>query len=171
MKFFTLFIIFTLSAKIFALDDKVVLKNVRKMGKELKRELKSGMEKSPIEALELCNIKAPLIELKYKKDNLKIGRVSLKNRNPNNKPKKWMLKYLEKFHKKSINDNYIIVNIDEHRKGFLKPIITLPLCLKCHGRSIDSNLSKEIFSRYPNDKATGFSGGDIRGFFWAEYDK
>jgi len=60
-----------------------------------------------------------------------------------------MLKYLEKFHKKSIDDNYIIIDIDEHRKGFLKTIITLPLCLKCHGSSIGSNLSKEIFSKIP----------------------
>jgi hypothetical protein len=171
MKVLTIFIFFTFNTNIFALDDKVVLKNVKKMGKELKGELKSGMKKSPIEALKLCNIKAPLIELKYKKDNLKIGRVSLKNRNSNNKPKKWMLKYIEKFHKKSITDNYIIVDIDEQRKGFLKPIITMPICLKCHGSSIDSNLSKEILGKYPNDKATGFSAGDIRGFFWAEYDK
>jgi len=45
--------------KIFTPDDKVVLKNVKKMGKELKRELKSGLKNSPIEALELCNIKSP----------------------------------------------------------------------------------------------------------------
>jgi hypothetical protein len=171
MKFITLLILFTFTSSIMALEDKVILKNVKKMGKELKRELKSGMKKSPKEALEICNIKAPIIEQKYKKSNLKIGRVSLKSRNPNNKPKKWMLKYIEDFHKKKITKDYIIVDIDGARKGFLKPIITMPLCLKCHGANIDSALSKEILNRYPNDKAIGFSVGDIRGFFWSEYDK
>ena len=76
MKITIFLIFFTLSGNAFALEDKVVLKNIKKLGKELKKELQAGMKKSPSEALQICNIKAPKIEEKYKSEDLKIGRVS-----------------------------------------------------------------------------------------------
>jgi len=154
-----------------ALSDKVVLENVKKLGAELKKELKTGMKKSPKDALEICNIKAPIIEGKYNKDKLKIGRISSKNRNPNNRPKDWMIKYIKDFHSKNIKDKYITVEISENKKGFLMPIPTVPVCLKCHGRKVNPNLYKAILEKYPRDKATGYTVGEIRGFFWAEYNK
>lgn len=171
MRILTVFIFIICNSASFAMDEKLVLKNIKKMGKELKRELKVGMKESPKDALKICNIKAPIIEAKYKEDNLKIGRVSLKNRNPNNRPKEWMLKYIDGFHKKSIKEKYISIQISEKRRGLLMPIITMPLCLKCHGDNIDGGLHKEILKKYPNDKAIGYKSGDIRGFFWAEYNK
>jgi hypothetical protein len=170
MKLFSLFFTLALCTSSYALEDKVVLKNIKKMGKELKQELQAGMKKSPSDALKVCNVKAPLIEGKYKDASLKIGRVSLKNRNPNNKPKEWMLKYIEGFHNKTIKEGYLVVKIDNKRKGLLKPIVTLPNCLNCHGPNIQADLDKEILDLYPNDKARGYSVGEIRGFFWAEYD-
>lgn len=168
----TLFLIFImLSGNALALDEKVVLKNVKKLGKELKKELQAGMKKSPSEALQICNIKAPKIEEKYKSEDLKIGRVSLKNRNPSNRPKEWMKQYIEKFHAQKNTKSYMFVSIDNKRKGLLKPIITMPNCLKCHGSNIDKSLEGEILKLYPNDKARGYKVGEIRGFFWAEFNE
>ncbi len=37
----------------------------------------------------------------------------------------------------------------------------------CHGEKISQELSAELNKLYPNDKATGFKKGDIRGAFSA----
>lgn len=165
------FICIVFSTSLFALSEKEVLKDIKKLGSELKTQLQAGMKKSPKEALEICNIKAPLIEKKYKKNNLKIGRVSLKNRNPNNKTQVWMNKYIKGFHSQKIKEKYVTVKINKKTQGLLMPIVTMPNCLKCHGDNIDKDLHKEILKRYPNDKAVGYKVGEIRGFFWAEYNK
>lgn len=166
-----LFILIVMSFSTFALEEKVVLENIQKLGSELKAELEAGMRKSPVQALEICNIKAPIIEAKFKTDDLKIGRISLKNRNPDNSPKDWMTKYIEGFQNKQIQDKYVTTLLDHNRKGLLMPITTMPVCLKCHGANIDKDLYKQIVKKYPNDKAIGYKVGDIRGFFWAEFNK
>jgi hypothetical protein len=171
MKNLLILIILMSCSKAFGLEDKIVLQNIKKLGGDLKKELQAGMKKSPKEALEICNIKAPIIEGKYKKDELKIGRVSLKDRNSENTPKEWMTKYIQGFHDKSIKEKYITTDLTSNRKGLLMPILTMPLCLKCHGENVEPGLYKEVLKKYPNDKAIGYKVGQIRGFFWAEYNK
>ena len=43
-------------------------------------------------------------------------------------------------------------------------------CEACHGEreSIDPDVLKTIEAFYPEDRATGFSEGDLRGWFWIE---
>ena len=48
---------------------------------------------------------------------------------------------------------------------YMKAIPTDDVCLMCHGRQLPEDLSAELEKLYPNDKATGFSKGDIRGAF------
>ena len=36
----------------------------------------------------------------------------------------------------------MFVNIDNKTRGMLKPIITMPNCLKCHGGNIDAKLER-----------------------------
>lgn len=154
-----------------AIEDSNALKTIEKLGKDLKVKLTAGMEKSNTEALKTCHIEAPTITDAHNSEGLKIGRVSVKNRNPNNTPKDWMNKYISDFQDKKIKSPYIAVDIDSKHRGLLLPIMTMPMCLKCHGDNIEAGLQKEILSRYPNDKAIGFKTGDIRGYFWAEYEK
>ncbi len=149
-------------------DEKDVLKTIKKFGKELKKELKKGLKKSATEAIKVCHMKAPEITLKNSNEKIQIGRVSLKNRNPNNVPKEWMLSYIDDFYRSGNKTGYKIVDLGE-KKGLLKPIVTMPLCLKCHGTEISEEVVKEISAKYPNDKATGYKTGEIRGFFWAIY--
>ena len=150
-------------------SEKLALKKIQEFGKILKTELKKGLKESPQKAVEVCNLKAPEIQKQVSSDNISIGRVSLKNRNPNNKPKPWMKGYIQKFQSKEIKKSHIVVDLDNGKKGLLKPIITMPLCLKCHGANIDKSLLAVIKNKYPNDKAIGYKVGDIRGYFWAEY--
>jgi hypothetical protein len=47
----------------------------------------------------------------------------------------------------------------------MKPIPTAGLCVTCHGGEMSEEITKKIKSLYPNDQATGFMVGDIRGAF------
>ena len=48
---------------------------------------------------------------------------------------------------------------------FMKAIPTGALCLACHGKVLAPEVAAQIESLYPEDKATGFSEGDLRGAF------
>lgn len=41
----------------------------------------------------------------------------------------------------------------------------MDLGLSCHGESLSTKLEKTLAEHYPNDKATGYKLGDIRGGF------
>ena len=56
------------------------------------------------------------------------------------------------------------------RLGVVLPITTGAVCLRCHGKSIAPEVSSAIRAAYPNDQATGFDEGDLRGVFWVELD-
>jgi hypothetical protein len=48
---------------------------------------------------------------------------------------------------------------------FMKAQGTEKVCLTCHSKNVASKVKKEIHKYYPNDKATGYSLGEIRGAF------
>ena len=47
----------------------------------------------------------------------------------------------------------------------MKAIPTGGLCLQCHGTAIAPKLAEKLSELYPEDKATGYSEGEIRGAF------
>ncbi len=155
----------------YSFTEKEVLFKIKGFGKNLKQELQKGLKKNEIEALKICNLEAEKILEKHNAKDIKIGRVSLKDRNPQNTPKQWMKDYIEKFHSGKITKPYIVTNLSSEKKGLLKPIRTMPVCLKCHGSSISSSTLAEINKLYPDDKAVGYKVGEIRGFFWSEFSK
>jgi hypothetical protein len=55
--------------------------------------------------------------------------------------------------------------ISENEFRLMKAIPTEGLCLSCHGDAISPDVKKALNSYYPQDMATGFSLGDIRGAF------
>jgi hypothetical protein len=58
---------------------------------------------------------------------------------------------------------------------FYAPIVlSNPLCLQCHGtpgREIATATAEAIGQRYPQDRATGFRMGDVRGLWKVEIEK
>ena len=52
----------------------------------------------------------------------------------------------------------------------LLPIRLQPQCTMCHGpaAAIADEVRAEIAASYPDDRATGFATGDLRGWFWVE---
>jgi len=56
---------------------------------------------------------------------------------------------------------------DENGRWFryMKAIPTTEVCLVCHGETLASPLQQKLQSLYPNDQATGYRVGEIRGAF------
>ena len=44
----------------------------------------------------------------------------------------------------------------------------LPLCLTCHGAALSPDVEAALAESYPEDHATGYSAGDLRGAFVVE---
>jgi hypothetical protein len=56
------------------------------------------------------------------------------------------------------------------RIGVLRPIGTLDFCVTCHGprETVEAAIGTVLKTAYPQDQATGFAPGDLRGWIWAE---
>jgi hypothetical protein len=48
---------------------------------------------------------------------------------------------------------------------YMKPVGVGAPCLHCHGTDINAEVKAKIDALYPNDQATGYRQGDIRGAF------
>jgi len=98
---------------------------------------------------------------------------TLKVRNPANAPDAWERKVLESFEaRRARGENvgeleYGEIGAKDGKKVFryMKAIQTKGICLRCHGTNIDPAVASGLKKYYPQDQATGFKLGDIRGAF------
>lgn len=136
-----------------------------KLAGDLLRELMQAMSQPPItQAIKVCKEQAPLIAARVAEEkNLRIGRTSFKLRNSANQAPGWA----ETFVQQRVPEE-IYVPLPDDQLGVLYPIKLQNTCLMCHGSQIPSDLKATIVSNYPRDQATGFSEGDLRGYFWVE---
>lgn len=146
------------------------------LGSRLKSALKAAMQDGgPVAAIAVCNEKAPEIAAGIReRDGIDAGRTSLKWRNPDNAPDAWEKGILVKFEAEKAAgasnldlETWTVVSGDDGARTFryMKAIPTLPLCLKCHGGNVDPEVAAKIGALYPEDHATGFGLGDLRGAF------
>lgn len=136
---------------------------------QLKKELIQGLMNSPIDAISVCQIRAPQIAAKLSTDGVTVGRASNKPRNDKAVTPQWVLPYLEKYrHLSQENAVPMHVEIDSTRIGYVKPIRIQTPCLTCHGDHIDKPLQQKINQLYPNDQAVNYKKGEFRGVFWVE---
>ena len=144
---------------------------------QLKGELGKAMKAGgPIKAIEVCKTVAPAIAKEQsEKHGWKVGRTSLKTRNPGNAPDEWERKVLEKFESRVADGKeagaYFEVVEENGKKAFrfMKAIVMPPLekapCLKCHGENIDPKIAAKLDALYPQDMARGYKPGMVRGAF------
>jgi hypothetical protein len=69
--------------------------------------------------------------------------------------------------KKEMKNEYVEV-IDEGGQKYLRymrPLVAVPLCINCHGpkEGIPTDVKTILAEKYPEDRATGFLVGDLRG--------
>jgi hypothetical protein len=145
------------------------------LGKELKSTLQASMKANgPIDSVSVCRVQAPQIAGKVSHlTGMSVARTSLRTRNQANKPDAWEKSVLEQFEQRKSKGEevgaleYYELTEHEGKKVFryMKAIPTAEVCLSCHGSNIAEPLAAKINSLYPDDMATGFTVGDIRGAF------
>ena len=136
---------------------------------ELKQALKAGLEQGPVEAIEVCRVRAPEIAKALSRDGVRMGRASHKLRNPGNAAPAWVQPVVDAYLNGGAVPEPKTVSIEDGYQGYVEPIMTQPLCLVCHGETPAPELEAKISELYPSDQAKGFSAGDLRGVFWVEY--
>ena len=106
-----------------------------------------------------------------KSHNVVIKRTSHKLRNPKNKPdiddEAVLNEYLRLQEEHKPMEPIVMKDADGY-VHFYAPIKLKEACLKCHGtpgKEIPEQIYKLIKSKYPNDKATGFKVGELRGIW------
>jgi hypothetical protein len=142
---------------------------------ELKGELVSAIQAGgPAHAVDVCNTKAGEIAARVSRERgMALSRVSLKNRNPGNAPNDWQRDVLEMFEKdkaagsdpSKLEYRTVVATADGNQFRYMKAIPTAEVCLNCHGAELAPAGQAKIDELYPDDKATGYAVGDLRGAF------
>lgn len=136
----------------------------------LMQALQSGLAESPESAIRVCRIEAPAIAERSGEPGLQVGRSSHRLRNPVNAPAPWMREIIDHYLASPDDRAPRTVRLAEDRYGYAEPIVTQPMCTVCHGRAIAPQLAGTIAELYPEDQATGFEAGELRGIFWVTLD-
>ncbi len=99
----------------------------------------------------------------YNATGYQLRQISSKYRNPDNKPDKFEEKALVEFEKDKNLSEYKGVDKVNGQKvlRYLTPLYIEEACLKCH--SAKETIPEFIQEDYPEDKATDYSFGDLRG--------
>jgi hypothetical protein len=137
--------------------------------KNLMQALQSGLQQGPADAISACRDKAPAVAAGLSVDGVLVGRASHRLRNPDNAVPEWVSPVLESWLAPGAQAAPVVVPLPGNRTGYIEPIVTQPLCLTCHGSSLAPEIAERIAADYPEDQATGFEVGDLRGVFWAEF--
>ncbi|MEL7047374.1 MAG: DUF3365 domain-containing protein [Pseudomonadota bacterium] len=147
------------------------------LGKSLKTELKAALKDAgPVHAIGVCQTVAPTLAAAQSEDSgFNVGRTALRIRNPDNAPDAFEIEAMKSFVIEAESGKSfatmeraaITTNADGSKTfRYLKPIPMMEKpCLACHGSDLAPDVEKAITQRYPNDQATGFKPGDLRGAF------
>lgn len=136
----------------------------------LKTLSKALADKGAAEAVGFCSLQAlPLLDSLSKSKNVQIGRISDRYRNPADAPKGIDNEVLNAYKAAAAARQPLEATVRHSGQEvyFYRPImIAMPGCLQCHGNA-DKDISPEVAaalkSRYPDDLATGYALGELRG--------
>lgn len=123
-------------------------------------------EQGPAAAIAVCQKEAKQIAADVgEQQQLMIGRTGVRLRNPTNQPPDWAKSLTE-----NRTDTPTFVSLTNGNAAALLPIKLQVQCLMCHGpkEQIDPGVLEQLQKLYPDDQATGFQEGELRGWFWIE---
>ena len=145
---------------------------VKSFGQNLQTELKGALaDGGPAHAITVCKDRAPQIASELSRaSGAKVGRTSLRYRNPANAPEPWQSGALRNFESQadSLAADAPLEYFDVGRDGsarYMRAIPTGGVCLACHGAAVVDGLQERLEVDYPHDLAVGYALGDIRGAF------
>lgn len=133
---------------------------------KLSGRLTAAMAKGPAEAIAVCRREATQIAAAVgEEQGVRIGRVGVRLRNPNNVGPAWAAPLIE-----SKTETSVFANLSNGNAAALLPIKMQSQCLMCHGpkEQIAPVIEQQLARLYPDDQAVGFQEGELRGWFWIE---
>lgn len=145
------------------------------LGTRLKGKLMAAMsEGGPTAAIDVCAEQAPLIASEVSEETgYEVGRTALRTRNTKNAPDDWERAQLLAFAEElaageeaaSLETAAITGEKGEREFRWAKPILLEGPCAMCHGENVSPEVTALIAEHYPEDEATGFKVGELRGMF------
>ncbi len=147
------------------------------LGADLKSRLQATLKaEGPAAALSVCSLEAqPITQKASAPEGVRVGRASLRTRNPKNTPPDWVGAWLTEHGERKVTGLSPSKSLGQDPEGrpvgrFLAPIGVQGPCLLCHGpkQSLLPEVQALLAKRYPEDQATGYALGDLRGVIWAE---
>mgnify|MGYP001043518692 CR=1 FL=1 len=145
---------------------------VKRFGGTLKPELKKALKGGgPAHAIGVCSEQAPAIAQKLRADTgWDVKRVSLKARNASSAvPDAWERKVLEQFDARQMKGEsakkMAFSEVVDGQFRFMKAQGVEAVCLTCHAAEVKPEVEAALKEKYPQDKARGYSLGQIRGAF------
>lgn len=144
---------------------------LQKLGGVLKQQLEAG---GPESAIGVCKQVAPALAAEYSRDGRVVKRVSLKPRNQiQGVPDAWETQRLQNFDRALSEGKPVgemeFAAVTEGPDGrwfrYVKAIPMQKMCLQCHGQpyQISEGVKALLTREYPEDQATGYSAGSVRG--------
>ncbi len=146
-----------------AVADKAQKELATRLLKRLSDSIAAG---GPAAGIEVCSSEAAgIAQSVAEANNVRIGRTSYKLRNPDNSGPDWVAEV--------VRDRSKTRRFFSGSDGGLAVATPIPLgqmCRQCHGpvADITPEVKQALAKRYPQDMATGFEVGDVRGWFWVE---
>ena len=149
---------------------------VQRFKDRLKGELTTAIRtEGAANAISLCQTIAPDISTELSDNSgFEVLRTALRLRNPENAPAPWELEVLKSFQEQATAgtdpdklERYAEVVTPEGDRlwRYMRGITTGEVCLSCHGSEIKPDVKAELVRYYPDDKATGYKLGELRGAF------
>lgn len=143
---------------------------------KLKAQLEAAMASGgPIESLGVCQTVAPAIGAELSQSfGGEVGRTALKVRNQANAPDAFERTVLERFVKEAAAGAELTKLehseiVEENGKRVFRYMKAIPMaekpCAACHGKNVAPAVLDKIRALYPDDQATGFAPGELRGAF------
>ena len=143
---------------------------------ELKTELGAAMQSGgPVAAIEVCRTRAPSIAARLSSESgAVVGRTALRLRNPANAPDEVSRALLQRFATEmpgatpapgaSLPEGALeLRTAGGVERRYVRAIVLQAPCVTCHGKVLAPELREAIAAAYPQDAATGFDPGDLRG--------
>ncbi len=155
--------------------DEIVASAQKELAAKLKAALDSG---GPIAALETCSVEALTTTQKIADQyGVTVRRATLKPRNPyntaNDLERTALLDMESALRTRGVADTMTITADGIVTVLYPIRVVEKP-CMACHG-TVDKEISSEtaaaIAERYPDDKATGYAPGQLRGAWVISYKK
>lgn len=161
-------------------DERAMAREARQISQDLIKQLGGALKQAlgdsgPEGAISVCRDTAPMLAASLSRQTgWKVSRVSLKTRNPLiGQPDAWEQKVLRDFDEAAaaarnttkLEHTEIISEPDGRYFRYMRALPVKPLCLTCHGtdKTIPDSVQARLQQEYPNDRATGYYAGQIRG--------